>query len=99
MSQRMKLYQEELQDFLSTRDKCWHSDCDGKLVQLEKPEEYESEGQHFLRMMKCEKCESSYSFWTFKQWLRNKRSGARRTLHDAKEQRADVKSDYRRAVN
>ena len=98
-SEALNLYEKETQHFLSTVEKCWSPDCDGTLHLLEKPEEYESEGQKYLRMLTCSKCGKSYSFWTFQQWLRNKRYGARRTLHDAREQRADARMDYNRAVN
>lgn len=96
----VQIYEQEKQHFLSTVESCWDTDCGGTIHQNENPEKYvDDEKEELLRLATCEKCGKSWSFWTFRQWMKNKRIGARTSLHNVKGHRESARMEYNRAVN
>lgn len=99
-------YEKEKQHFLGMQtDHCWSGICTGKIKVLEKPEFYIEEdpdsvqkGQSCLRLAKCDKCGRGYSFWTFPQWVRNRREGAKETLRRSKGDTKRARENFRQAV-
>jgi hypothetical protein len=91
-------YLAEKEHFISQFDKCWDPECRGTLKILEQPEPFTDQGTEHLRVVKCTVCEKGYSFWSYKQWLKNKRASAHRILKDARENRKQAQEEAQKAL-
>jgi len=93
-------YQKQKQHFVEQviGDHCWNPDCKGKVTLIPQPEIFKEQGMEHLRIAKCDVCGKGWSFWTFTQWVKNRKEGARHTLKDAKDDKRRAREDYEYAM-